>query len=139
MGTPLIVFLVRDQSFDIKLTGLLPSTYHYLYYEGKRVDTNSFKPLGGKLGDPLISDENGQISLTLYVNTNLPEAVSALADYYKIIDSVVGKKQVVVMNINQTDLPTDYKTTAFSYAESYITIEAFRPTQEQFNAGFGEQ
>lgn len=137
--TPQIVFLLRDQSFNVTATGLLPLTYHFLYYEGKRCSDTQFKPLGGKLGDPLISDENGQINFVFYVNTNLPQSTTALTEYYSFINALVGKKQLVLVNINQPTLPADFKTQAFSYTEQYINIEAYRPTEQEFQAGFGEK
>ena len=134
-----IVFLLREQSFNITVTGLLPLTYHYVYYEGKQAPGTQYKPIDGKLGDSLISDENGQLKFVFYVNTNLPSATTTLAEYYSLINALVGKKQLVITNIKQTTLPDDYKTQAFSYAEQYITIDAYKPTDQEFYEGFGEK
>ena len=139
MRTPQIIFLVRDQSFEITVNGLLPLTYHYLYFEGKQVSSEHFKPVGGKLGDPLISDANGQLNFVYYYTSNLPQSTTELSEYYNFINSLAGKKQLVVANINMATLPDTYQTTSFSYATSYITIEAYRPTETEFQAGFGEK
>ncbi len=137
--TPQIIFLVRVQSFNITVNGLLPLTYHFLYFENKLVPNNQFKPVGGKLGAPLISDANGQLDFVYYYTSNLPQSTTELTEYYNFINSLAGKKQLVVANINQAELPTNYETSAFSYASNYITIEAYRPTEQEFQAGFGEK
>lgn len=137
--TPQIIFLVRDQSFDVTVNGLLPLTYHYLYFEGKLVPSAQFKPIGGKLGDALISDANGQLNFVYYYTSNLPTSTTELTEYYNFINSLAGKKQLVVANVNSPTLPDTYETTTFSYATSYITIEAYRPTETEFQAGFGEK
>lgn len=137
--TPQIVFLVRDQAFDITVNGLLPTTYHYMFFEGNKVAATSYKPLGGKLGDPLISDENGKLQFTFYYSSNVPEYTTELTEYYNFVNSVAGKKELVVANITDNTLPTNYDSVAFSYAKSYITIEAYRPTEAEFQAGFGEK
>lgn len=137
--TPQIIFLVRDQSFNITVNGLLPLTYHFLYFENKLVPSTQFKPIGGKLGAPLISDANGRLEFVYYYTSNLPASTTELTEYYNFINSLAGKKQLVVANINQSELPTNYETTAFSYAANYITIEAYRPTEQEFQAGFGEK
>ncbi len=136
---PQIIFVVRDQAFNITANGLLPLTYHYLYFENKQVPSTQFKPIGGKLGDPLISDANGKLELVYYYASNLPELVTELAEYYSVINSLAGKKELVIVNLNQTELANSYQTDAFSYAASYINIEAYRPTEEEFQAGFGEK
>lgn len=136
---PQIVFLLREQSFNVTVTGLLPLTYHYVYYEGKLTSSAQYKPINGKLGEPLISNENGRLEFVFYVNTNLPSATTTLAEYYSLINALVGKKQLVITNISQPILPDDYKTQAFSYAEQYITIDAYRPTDQEFYEGFGER
>lgn len=136
---PQIVFVVRDQAFNINVSGLLPLTYHYLYFENKAVPSTQFKLIGGKLGDPLISDANGKLSLVYYYTSNLPDLTTELSEYYSLINSLAGKKQLVVANLNQAELASSYETDAFSYATSYINIEAYRPTEEEFQAGFGEK
>lgn len=134
---PKIIFIARDQEFDITVNGLLPLTYHYLYREGKQVQAADQKPYGGKSGQQLISDANGQLRFYMKYSSQLPETTTELSEYYRLIDALAGKKQIVVANINATDLPEDYQTQAFSYAQSYITIEAYKPTEAEFDAGFG--
>lgn len=135
---PQIVFLVRDQSFDITVNGLLPLTYHYLYFEGNAVAATQYKPQSGSLGSPLISDANGQLRFTFFYSSNLPEYTTELTEYYSFVSALAGKKELVVANLNQGTVPDNLETVAFSYARSYITIEAYRPTDAEFQAGFGE-
>jgi hypothetical protein len=136
---PQIVFVVRDQAFNVTVNGLLPLTYHYLYFENKQVPNTQVRLIGGKLGEPLISDANGQIELVYYYTSNLPDLTTQLSEYYSLVNSLAGKKQLVIANINQPELANSYETDAFSYAVSYINIEAYRPTEEEFQAGFGEK
>lgn len=136
---PRIVYLAREQAFNITVNGLLPLTYHYLFYEGDKVDTDLYKPLGGKLADPLISDRDGKLSFVYYFTSNLPEYTTELTEYYTFINNLAGRKELVIANITDETLPSNYQTTAFSYAVTYITIEAFRPTQQEFEAGYGER
>lgn len=138
-STPQIIFLVRDQAFDITVNGLLPLTYHYLYFEGNPVSNTQFKPDGGKLGNPLISDADGKLHFTFYYSTNLPEYTTELTEYYSFINALAGKKELVVANIVTNTLPADIAAVSFSYAKSYISIEAYRPTEAEFQAGFGEK
>lgn len=137
MRTPKIIFLARDQVFDITVNGLLPLTYHYLYFEGKQVSSTNRKPYGGKLGDQLVSDQNGQLRFSFYYSSQLPESTTELSEYYSLINSLAGKKQVVIANINSDTLSDNYETLAFSYATSSITIEAYKPSETEFAAGFG--
>jgi hypothetical protein len=137
--TPQIVFLVRDQSFEVTVNGLLPLTYHFLYFEGNKVATSLYKPATGKLGDPLISDANGQLRFVFYYVSSAPEYTTELTEYYNFVGAIAGKKELVVANINQDTLPADYTTSAFSYAKNYINIEAYRPTEAEFQQGFGEK
>jgi len=136
---PQIVFVVRDQAFNVTVNGLLPLTYHYLYFENKLVSNTQFKPIGGRLGDPLISDASGKLEIVYYYTSNLPDLTTELSEYYSLINSLAGKKQLIVANINQAQLANSYQTDAFSHAVSYINIEAYRPTEEEFQAGFGEK
>lgn len=137
--TPQIVFLVRDQAFDVTVNGLLPLTYHYLYFEGNQVPSTQYKLAGKTLGSPLISDASGQLHFTYYYTSNLPEYTTELTEYYAFISSLAGKKELAVANINQPVLPDNLSAVAFSYAKSYITIEAYRPSDAEFQAGFGDQ
>jgi hypothetical protein len=137
--SPQITFLVRDQAFNMTVNGLLPMTYHYLYFEGNQVASSQYKPLGGKIGDPLISDQNGQLSFTYYYASNLPNVTTEFSEYYKFINALAGTKRIVVANLNQASLPEDYTVQAFSYAAGSIKIEAYQPTEAEFQAGFGDK
>lgn len=133
-----IIFAVRDQSFDITVTGLLPTTYHYFYFEGKR-DTTNVKQYGKKIGETLISDANGQITFTYYYKSGLPEYASTLQEYYAITNNIAGRKEVVVSNINLADLPSDFADSSTSFAKSFIEISIYQPTEKDFEYGFSER
>lgn len=132
-----IIFVVRDQSFNIKVNGLLPLTYHHFYFEGRK-NTN-VKPAGGIVGDPLRSDENGQVEFTFYYKSGLATSASSLEQFYQLTNNIAGTKEIVVSTINADTLPDDYATSSTSYSVNTIDINLYQPTDKDFQYGFGER
>lgn len=137
MKTPQIFFVSKSQSFDITVTGLLPVTFHRFYYEGRRVKAASVKPLGGNLGDPLKSDANGTLTFTYYLETGLQDLVTSLDAFYAATNSLVGKKEIVVCNLNVDTLPDNYADVSTSHSKSFIQVSVYNPTEKEFTEGFG--
>lgn len=138
--TSQILFVSRDQSFDINVTGLLPATYHYAYFEGRKVAANQIRPLSGKLGDPLITDANGTLNFVYYYSTGLSDApVTSLDAFYAATNSLAGSKEFVVANINTTTLPDNYIDTCTSHSKSIIQVSIYNPTAAEFEKGFGDK
>ena len=132
-----IIFVVRDQSFDITVNGLLPLTYHHFYFEGRK-NTN-VKPRGGIVGDPLLSNENGQVTFTFYYKSGLATSASSLEQFYQLTNNIAGTKEIVISTINADVLPDNYDTASTSYAKNTIDINIYEPTDKDFQYGFGER
>jgi len=137
MYTPQIFFLSKNQSFDITVTGLLPVTYHRFYYEGRQVATDKIKPRGKVLGETILTDENGSASFTFFLDTGLGDLTTSLDAFYAATNSLVGKKEVVVCNLNVATLPANFADVATSYSKSFIQVSVYNPTEKEFNEGFG--
>jgi len=134
-----VIFIAAPQKFTITVRGLLPRTIHYAYFEANKIDSGNIKPVNGKLGDDLLTDENGQMTFEYYYDSGLPASASSYAYFQELRASVAGTKKVVVTNINQSSLPTNYTDTSLSYAESSIGIEIYDASSSEFNTGFSEK
>lgn len=122
--TTYVNFITRDQVFNIKLTGLMPRTVHYLYVETKLQPASVCKPYGKNLGDALITDDNGQLTFDYYYSSGLGTADTLLATAQQQAASIAGNKQIVVGNQSVATLPSDYLKTFLSSATSSIIVTA---------------
>ena len=106
-------FVVDSQAFRIVATGLRPNTRHDLYFSDQL--QTQVAPDGGVIGSPLVSDSNGNLSLTFYYDAGLNETdfQSALRRY----NTLLGRKQVYL--IKSGELNTNGFT---SRAEGTIDI-----------------
>ena len=60
---------IRAQDVSFKITGMKPNTQVYPFFDG--VDVSSFvKPSGGNLGNPLYTDDAGEVSGTFSIPNN---------------------------------------------------------------------
>lgn len=132
-----IIFVARDQKFDISVSGLLPTTYHWFYFEGRK-NTN-IKPNGGALGDPIRTDVNGQASFAFYYKSGLADSASTLEQFYQLTNGIAGTKEIVVTTVNADVLPPDYESSSPSYTKNNIIIDIYQPTAKDFEYGFTER
>ena len=103
------VYMTKQGVFDITVNGLIPSTLHYLFFERDRVSTNNFKPVNGKIGDPIYTDQNGQASFTFYYNS--PFIAASSEDIYaEYAQRIGGDKQLVLASSpsSVTTLPDNF-------------------------------
>lgn len=119
MGQRFIRFKERD--IILEFYGLRPYTTHYFYFDKVQV-TDMVKQFGKKLGQPLISDENGNLKIIFYLNSGIA------SDSYESIPVKVnnlkaGKKHIVVTTINQTVLPDNYYNSSTSYCASILGLD----------------
>ena len=129
MSIKQVIFLTREQSFDITVYGLIPLSYHYLYFERNKVDDLKVKPLGKKLGDPLISDASGKLQFTYYYNADIQTDVpTEIETANKQAALVAGTKELVVTNINSMTLPYEFQNTSLSYWVGRIQVQVNMPT-----------
>ena len=115
-----LVYNTRDQKFDFSVQGLKPLTYHYLYYEGSRVANTLIKPLGGKTGDLIKTDANGQADFSFFLAASTVQAETAYEQAIQNESRLAAPKQVVLLDQQLTTVPTNFANTADSYA--FLTI-----------------
>jgi hypothetical protein len=60
--------VTQFDSVFVQCTGMLPKTKHNLYINGVQ-DASNCKPLGGKFGDPLITDGSGKLNIIYNLST----------------------------------------------------------------------
>ena len=120
--TTYVNFITRDQVFNMSITGLMPHTVHYLYVETKLQPASVCKPYGKKLGDPIITDENGQVQFDYYYSSGLAAGDTLLSTAQQQAASIAGTKSLVVGNQSVATLPTDYLKTFLSSATSFIVV-----------------
>jgi hypothetical protein len=119
MGQRFIRFKERD--IILEFYGLRPYTTHYFYFDKVKV-TDMVKQFGKKLGQPLISDESGNLKIIFYLSSGIS------SDSYESIPTKVnnlkaGRKEVVVTTINSTVLPDNYSLSSTSYCASILGLD----------------
>ena len=117
-----ISFTAREQVFRVDIKGLRPSTPHYMYFERRQVSASNIKPLGGSLGGSLVSDTSGNLTFDFYYQADLPPSTSPVQEFQRAASLVAGVKEVVVSNINETTLPSDFALASSSYFAGHIGI-----------------
>ena len=103
------VYMTKQGVFNITVNGLIPSTLHYLFFERDRVSASNFKPVNGKIGDPIYTDQNGQASFTFYYNS--PFVAASTEDIYtEYAQRLGGDKQLVLASSpsSVTTLPDNF-------------------------------
>ena len=122
-STTQIRFLVSEQRFNISITGLQPSTVHYFYFERSQVSASKLKPIGGKLGDPLLTTAAGTLTFDFYHTADLPQTTTTVDNAQRLALLVAGTKEVVVTSENISKLPTGFETTYMSFWKDSIVVE----------------
>ena len=122
MRTTINIFKESDSQY--KFVGLKPLTAHYFYFN-KKLQTSRVKQLGKKLGQALISDENGVLQVIFYLDSGIPSN-SRVNFSYKIPNLAVGVSEVIVTTYNSgnNDLPDNYLDSSVSSSE--IIFSALR-------------
>lgn len=123
MASKTLKYLSRDQVFRITLSGLMPLTVHYMYYENNLVASSNIKPVGGNLGDPIKTDASGMISFDFYCNGGVQLDTTPYEQALSLSTKLVNPKQVTVANMSVATLPEGYETTFLSYASTMIRVE----------------
>lgn len=122
-SAPRIYFTARTQIFRFTLSSLMPSTRHYFYFERQLVDSKYLKPLGGKAGEPLITDTNGQITFDYFYDSGLTGDQTTLEDAQQKAATLAGVKEVVLSNNTAATLAEDFKDSSLSYFISHIRVQ----------------
>ena len=121
-------FLTRDQVFRITLSGLMPLTVHYVYFENNLVASSNLKPLGGVIGDQIKTDTNGQVTFDYYCNGGTVVDTTPFDEAQKLAAKITTPKQLTVANRSSATLTADYQTTYLSYASTLINVNTLVST-----------
>jgi len=119
MGQRNLIFKERD--IILEFYGLRPFTTHYFYYDKVKV-TSMVKQFGKKLGQSLISDENGNIKIIFYLSSGIS------SDSYESLpiksnNLEAGLKEVVLTTINQSTLPDNYFNSSTSFGAVVLGLD----------------
>jgi hypothetical protein len=118
-----ISYVVRKQEFTITVNGLMPSTVHYLYFEGKKQASTKIKPRDKDLGGSLTTNENGYVQFTYFFDGDVPDTSTVFEDALKSSMLKGGLKSYTVTNYDfGDDLPDDYTSRCKSYATGTLDI-----------------
>jgi len=123
MASKNIKYITRDQVFRVTLSGLMPLTTHYVYYENNLVQGSNIKPLGGSLGDPIKTDASGQATFDYYNNGGVVLDTTPFDQAQSLATKLASPKQITVANKSSATLAADYQTTYLSYASTTIFVE----------------
>ena len=124
-SAPKIFFTVRDQVFRISVSSLKPLTTHYFYAERTRISTTKIKPVGGVLGDPIITDSDGAVIFDYYYDSGISTNATEVDQAQKIANNIAGKKEIVVADLDLALLSDTFEKSSQSYFRSMITISAY--------------
>jgi len=116
------IFVAKQSAFTITINGLMPSSLHSVYFEGKKVPSTNIKPVGGKAGDTLYTDINGQAQFTFYYQSDVI-ATSSADRYNEIAQRVGGNKELAVVNSTDDQLPDNYEEAYTSYGRKNIVFK----------------
>lgn len=112
------IFKERDITFEV--FGLRPLSRYYLYVNRVQYPSRT-KQFGKKLSDPLITDENGKITIVFYMDSfvpsDSPKAMKAKANVLK-----ATPLEFVLTNLNQTTLVQNFEDSSVSYAKSTLFL-----------------
>ena len=115
-------YVARDQLFELSVSGLMPLTTHYLYFENNLVLAQNIKPFTKKLGDPIITDNNGQAFVSFYFNGGTVLDTTPFEQAQSLATKLASAKQIVIANKSVATLPDDYAETYLSYAIATIGV-----------------
>ena len=126
-----VTFINKEQTFTITVKGLLPLTYHYVYVEDTKTQAANIRPFGKDYGDDLISDANGDLIFDFLYNTGLGTSTSISdAEQAAALYARPGGLSVIVTNISDETLPTNYAEASLSYFPISIQTSVFIPQDE---------
>lgn len=131
-SAPQIFFTVRDQVFRISVSSLKPSTVHYFYFERVKVSGSKIKPVGGSLGDPIVTDLDGKVSFDYYFDSGISTNATEVDQAQKIANTIAGRKEVVVADSNVSSLTDDFEKSSQSYFKSAINVSVYVVSENEY-------
>lgn len=131
-SAPQIFFTVRDQVFRISVSSLKPSTVHYFYFERVRVSASKIKPVGGSLGDSIVTDSDGKVSFDYYFDSGISTNATEVDQAQKIANTIAGKKEIVVADSNVSSLTDDFEKASQSHFKSSINVSVYVVSDSEY-------
>lgn len=128
MSSSTVKHVARDQVFTMTVSGLMPLTIHYVYMDNNIIASSKIKPQGGNIGDPLITDRNGQVIFNFYYDGGILSDSTPWAESEKIQASLVASKKIVVASKNIASLDADYTSTYLSFSSTTIRVDVVTST-----------
>jgi hypothetical protein len=122
-----VKFIAQNQAFDLTVTGLVPLTRHYVYFERQRQADSTCSPKGGAAGQALITDLNGKLTFTYFYSSGLPAETSSLEAAQGLMNTVAGVKELVLLTVDTPTMDDSTIRATLSFARSYITIDVLAP------------
>lgn len=119
MGQRKLRFKERD--IILEFYGLRPYTTHYFYFDKVQI-SSMVKQFGKKLGQPLISDENGNLKVIFYLTSGI-SSNSYESIPIKVSNLEAGRKEIVVTTTNQTVLPDNYYNSSTSFGALVLGLD----------------
>ncbi len=119
MGQRKLRFKERD--IILEFYGLRPHTTHYFYFDKVKI-TGMVKQFGKKLGQPLISDESGNLKVIYYLSSGI-SSTSYESIPTKVNNLEAGKKEIVVTTIDQATLPDNYYNSSTSFSALVLGLD----------------
>lgn len=127
-----VFFIVRDQVFTVTVYGLRPLTTHHFYFERNKIPLSQIKPLNGKLGDPIVADENGKVVFDFYYTSGVSMAASSIAEVQEKVANLGGIKELVVIDVDTETLSNTFEDTVSSLFKSSIALSVYVPPESEF-------
>lgn len=124
-SAPKIFFTARDQVFRISVSSLKPSTTHSFYFERVKVAAANIKPLGGSIGDPIVTDTDGKVVFDYFYNSGITTNATEVDQAQKIANTIAGKKEIVVAETSEAQLVDGFEKNLLSYFKSTINVSVF--------------
>jgi len=132
ISAPKIFFIARDQVFRLSISSLKPSTTHNLFFERVRVLAANIKPLGGSLGDPIVTDSDGKVVFDYFYNSGITNNATEVDQAQKIANTIAGKKEIVIADTNEVLLIDGFEKTTLSYFRTMINVSVYIVPESEY-------
>lgn len=111
----------KEKDIILRFYSLKPFTTYFFYFDGKKI-TNRVKQFGKKLGQPLISDGDGKLSVVFYISSDI-ESNSVQSVSTKIKRLQAGNKEIILTTTDTSELSPNFKDSNQSYASILLVLQ----------------
>jgi hypothetical protein len=130
----LVITASRERQYRLIGKGLKPNTQHFVYFNGERVVNTDIRPTNYRYtttgttveyGAPLVTNAKGVLDGYFLYRVNTPTNSKDITDYYYLLNSVTGRKYIIVTDYAGEDGFQFDLTTKASTPEYYGTLVEF--------------